>query len=125
MARRRRSLCLDHYADDLVIGYPRLMWVFVAYDLPVDTQEHRRQAVRFQASLEKLGFDRFQFSIYTKFCGSQASTENTVRQAAGLVPPGGKVAIFTMTDKQYGRMVLYENRRKSASAERPDQLLLL
>lgn len=125
MAKQRRSLCLDHYDEDLLVGYPRLMWVFVAYDLPVDTLEHRRQAVRFQAGLDKLGFDRFQFSIYTKFCGSQASTETTIRNAAALVPPGGKVAIFTMTDKQYGRMVLYENRRKSSQAERPNQLLLL
>lgn len=124
---KRRSLCLDLYAPDdgLVIGYPRLMWVFVAYDLPVDTPEARKVATRFHTTLDKLGYTRFQFSIYARFCGSQASTEVSVRDVSAAVPKGGKVAIFTLTDKQYGRMILYENRKKTCPSERPEQLLLL
>lgn len=127
MAARRRSLCLDLYApnDGLVVGYPRLMWVFVAYDLPVDTPEARKVAVRFHDTLDKLGFNRFQFSIYTRFCGSQASTESSIRDVSAAVPKGGKVAIFTLTDKQYGRMILYENRKKNKQSGTPAQLLLL
>lgn len=119
-------MCLDLYADDgMVVGYPRLMWAFVAYDLPVGTKGERKAATGFHKAVESLGFERFQFSLYNRFCGSQAATETAIRQVAGAVPKGGKVAIFTMTDKQFARMVLYENRRKKSQRGQPDQLLLL
>ena len=44
-------------------GY-RLMWIFVMFDLPVDTKEHAREATKFREFLLDEGFEMSQFSIY-------------------------------------------------------------
>lgn len=45
-----------------VKGY-RLMWIFVMFDLPVDTKEHAREATKFREFLLDEGFEMSQFSI--------------------------------------------------------------
>lgn len=122
----RVSLPLELNGDDgLIVGAPRLMWLFVGYDLPVGTRDERRAAVRFHKALENLGFQRFQFSLYRRFCGSHAKTDAFSRLVVAAIPKKGRVAMFTMTDKQVGRMVLYENLTKKPPPDPPEQLLLL
>lgn len=123
---RRFSLSLEYNGHDgLIVGAPRLMWLYVGYDLPVGTRQERNAAVRFHKALEDLGFERFQFSLYRKFCGSQAKADSVARLAIQAIPKKGRVALFTLTDKQVARMVLYENRSKKPGAAPPEQLLLL
>ena len=111
--------------DGLIVGSPRLMWLFVAYDLPVGSRKQRRDAVRFHRGLENLGFERFQFSFYRKFCGSNSRTDTFANLVVEAVPARGRVAIFALTDKQVGRMVLFENHARKSDFETPEQLLLI
>jgi len=48
----------------------RLMWLFVLFDLPVDTQSARRAYAQFRKSLLKDGFFRVQYSVYARVCAS-------------------------------------------------------
>lgn len=123
---KRFSLSLEFNGHDgLIVGAPRLMWLYVAYDLPVGTQGERNAATRFHKALENLGFERFQFSLYRKFCGAHAKAEALARLVIQAIPKKGRIALFTLTDKQVARMVLYENRTKKPGAAPPEQLLLL
>lgn len=40
------------------------------------------------------------------------------------IPEKGKVNILTFTDKQFGRIVILENRKRKPSKENPEQLLI-
>jgi len=104
-------------------GY-RLMWIMVMFDLPVVEPEERRIAAKFRDFLEKQGFGMCQFSVYAKYCGSREKLESLVSMIDANIPEKGKVNILTFTDKQFGRIVILENRKRKPSKENPEQLLI-
>ena len=71
------------------------MWLFVMFDLPVETGEQRRRATRFRKDLLDLGFEMSQFSIYLKYCASSDKAESISRRVQGKVSPEGKVDVLT------------------------------
>jgi len=104
-------------------GY-RLMWIMVMFDLPVVEPEERRIAAKFRDFLEKQGFGMCQFSVYAKYCGPREKLESLVSMIDANIPEKGKVNILTFTDKQFGRIVILENRKRKPSKENPEQLLI-
>ncbi|MDE0284036.1 MAG: CRISPR-associated endonuclease Cas2 [Gammaproteobacteria bacterium] len=82
----------------------RIMWLFVMFDLPVGTEKERKQATAFRNHLLDLGFEMSQFSVYLKFCISGEKAESVGNQIQRELPPGGKVDILTITDKQFMNM---------------------
>ncbi len=85
------------------------MWVMVFFDLPTETQKDRKQAALFRKNLIRDGFTMFQFSIYTRHCPSHENAEVHVKRVKRFLPPLGFVAIFTITDKQFGMMELFQS----------------
>lgn len=102
----------------------RIMWLFVMFDLPVETGEQRRRATRFRKDLLDLGFEMSQFSIYLKYCASSDKAESISRRVQGKVPPEGKVDMLTITDKQFGNIHRFYGGEKRKNAEKPIQLHL-
>ena len=100
------------------------MWIMVLFDLPTETKKERRTASLFRKDLQRSGFNLFQFSIYTRFCPSKENTEVHIKRVKNFLPEKGKVAIFAITDKQFGRMEIFYGLKKS-STERPSQQLEL
>lgn len=100
----------------------RIMWVFVFFDLPTDSINHRRNYARFRKNLKEDGFTMMQFSIYVRHCNSYENAEVHIRRVKSILPPEGEVIVFTLTDKQFGMMQFFEGKKKALAPDTPQQL---
>lgn len=99
-----------------------MMWLFVMFDLPVLTKSERKEATRFRNDLLNLGFEMAQFSVYLRFCRSQAQVDVLAGKVQLSLPPQGRVSLLTFTDKQYERIISFVGRGRGALKNRPEQL---
>lgn len=96
----------------------RVMWVLVFFDLPTDTKKERKAAADFRKRLMSDGFVMFQFSIYMRHCPSVENANVHIKRVKTFLPPLGQVGILTITDKQFGSMELFaEKKAKSLPTE--------
>jgi CRISPR-associated protein Cas2 len=102
----------------------RNMWVMVLFDLPTETKKERRIAQQFRKKLQQHGFIMFQFSIYIRFCQSIENATVYTNRVKAMLPEKGKVGIFAITDKQFGRMEIYHGVKKADPTPVPQQLEL-
>ena len=107
----------------MLSGY-RLMWVVVMFDLPVVEKVERKAATDFRKALLDMGFEMAQFSVYMRFCTSQAKIDTYCKRVEGALPEGGKVNILIFTDKQYERIVSYLGKARQPAQKSPDQFNL-
>lgn len=89
----------------------RIMWVLVFFDLPTDTKKERKAAADFRKNLIADGFVMFQFSIYMRHCPSAENAAVHVKRVKSILPPLGQVGILTITDKQFGAMELFTEKK--------------
>src|SRR5690606_36170751 len=80
----------------------RIMWIFVIFDLPTDTERARKAYVRFRNGLLDDGFGMMQYSVYVRHCASKESMEVHIRRVKSMIPNEGRIAIMQVTDKQFG-----------------------
>ncbi len=104
-------------------GY-RLMWIFVMFDLPVDTKIQSKQATKFREFLLDEGFEMSQFSVYARFCNGKEQFEAYMRRIESNLPERGDVHILTFTDRQYENIIRFSGQRKKKPKKNPDQLAL-
>ena len=97
------------------------MWVLVMFDLPVVEKTERKAATDFRNTLLDMGFEMAQFSVYMRFCTSQAQIDTYCKRVEDALPNGGKVNILTFTDKQYERIITYQGKAKQIPKKSPDQ----
>ncbi len=102
----------------------RIMWVMVAFDLPTETKKERRNASMFRKKLLKDGFSMFQFSIYMRHSSSRENMQVHIKRVKDMLPPLGRVAIFQITDKQFGMTELFYGRKEESLPDMPQQLTL-
>ena len=88
-----------------------IMWVLVFFDLPTDTKKERKAAADFRKNLIADGFVMFQFSIYMRHCPSAENAAVHVKRVKSILPPLGQVGILTITDKQFGTMELFTEKK--------------
>ena len=100
------------------------MWLMVMFDLPVVSTEEKRQYTRFRKYLLREGFLQLQFSVYAKFCASRENAQKYLNHLKAAVPPGGKVRLLMITDKQFGDMVSLYGKKIEEVEKKPEQLLL-
>lgn len=93
------------------------MWIMVLYDLPTETKAMRKAAQLFHKRLENNGFSLFQFSIYIRHCPSRENAEVHIKRIKSILPQYGKIAIISITDKQFGDIEIYFSRTKEPSYE--------
>jgi CRISPR-associated protein Cas2 len=93
------------------------MWVMVFFDLPTESGAEKKKAAAFRKNLIKDGFTMFQYSIYVRHCPSRENADVHTKRVKSFLPDTGFVAIFSITDKQFGMMELFN---KSKPADRPD-----
>ncbi|MDH5653853.1 MAG: CRISPR-associated endonuclease Cas2 [Gammaproteobacteria bacterium] len=97
------------------------MWIAVMFDLPVVEPKERKAATAFRHALLDMGFEMAQFSVYMRFCTSQAQIDTYCKKVENTLPEGGKVNILAFTDKQYERIISYSGKTKQAAKKSPDQ----
>lgn len=102
----------------------RAMWVLVMFDLPVLSKRQRKAAATFRKNLIQDGFDRVQFSVYSRPCPSDENATVHIARVKAFMPPDGQVRILRFTDKQYARMECYLSRTSVKPESRPEQIQL-
>jgi CRISPR-associated protein Cas2 len=101
------------------------MWLIVMFDLPVTEPEERKAAHDFRMSLLDEGFSMAQYSIYFRFCTSQAQSNALSRRIIGVLPKGGKVDLLVITDKQYENIRSFRKGKVGDERKNPEQFVLL
>jgi CRISPR-associated protein Cas2 len=100
----------------------RGMWLFVLFDLPVDTAIKRKQYTRFRKELLKQGFTMLQYSVYARYFASEdASNIHRIKVRAAL-PPDGQVRLLSVTDKQFGKMEIFFGKKREPTEDPPMQM---
>lgn len=100
------------------------MWMLVLFDLPVETKEQRRDYTRFRKKVLSLGFAQLQYSVYAKHVASQEAEDPLKTRVVGALPPEGQVRILDVTDHQFGKMEIYQGRRRRGPENPPLQISL-
>lgn len=108
--------------DSLRFNSYRMMWVIVLFDLPTETKEEKKNHSQFRKSLLKEGFNMFQFSIYSRPCGSREVADKFIAKVKKLLPEKGHVGILSITDKQFGSMEIFYGFEKKKPPKMPEQL---
>lgn len=102
----------------------RIMWVLVFFDLPTETKADRKRYTKFRKDLLTNGFSMFQFSIYVRHCSSRENAHVHIKRVKNILPEFGQVGILCITDKQFGMMELFEQRRVQTKPNISQQLEL-
>ena len=100
------------------------MWIFVMFDLPVDTREHVREATKFRAFLLDQGFEMSQFSIYARFCNGKEQYETYLGRIERNLPERGEIHVLSFTDKQYENIVRFSSQTRQRQRKNPEQLVM-
>ena len=98
------------------------MWLFVMFDLPTFTKEHRKAASRYRKELLKDGFSMMQYSVYYRHCVSTEHAEVHSKHLSAEVPAEGEVRLITITDKQFAKMHIIQGKKRSEPENSPAQL---
>lgn len=100
----------------------RILWVFVFFDLPTETQKDRKQYAQFRKNLKRDGFTMLQYSIYVRHCSSRENADVHQKRVKSFLPPKGEIIIFTLTDKQFGMMEFFKGIKSGNKPDTPQQL---
>ena len=102
----------------------QIMWVLVFFDLPTESDVDRKRSTKFRKKILDDGFSMFQFSIYMRHCSSRENAEVHIKRVKGFLPEHGHVGIMCITDKQFGQMELFFNKKETELPNIPQQLEL-
>jgi CRISPR-associated protein Cas2 len=100
------------------------MWLFVMFDLPVDSREKRREYAQFRKALQKRGFAMLQYSVYAKHLPSEDAAAPIKMMVHAAIPPHGQVRVLTVTDHQFGKMEVYFGGKRKKVEDPPLQIAL-
>ena len=102
-------------------GYA-IMWLYVMFDLPVETKKQRGIAARFRKNLMKDGFAMLQFSVYIRHCASNEASTVHINRIRAIIPDEGVISILKVTDKQFGDTIHFVGRKRKPPPPTPVQL---
>lgn len=100
------------------------MWIFALFDLPVDTKDARKAYAQFRKSLLKEGFMMLQFSVYARYCESEETSAVYRQRVRRALPPAGQVRVLALTDRQFGKMEVYDGKKRGKAERALEQLAL-
>lgn len=103
----------------------RFMRIIVFFDLPVETNEDRRNYRKFKKVLIRNGFIMMQESVYSKLMTSP-SVENSVNLLIqNNKPPRGLVQSLVVTERQYTNMKYVVGQRTDDVIDSEERLIVL
>jgi CRISPR-associated protein Cas2 len=100
------------------------MWLFVFFDLPVQTKAERKAASGFRKKLLTDGFVMLQWSVYSRHCASDESAQVHIKRVRSFVPEKGQISILKVTDKQYGEIINIWGMKVQPAVKPPTQIEL-
>lgn len=102
----------------------RIMWLFVLFDLPVDSKDERRDYAQFRKKLQARGFTMLQYSVYAKHLPSEDAAETLKTHIQAALPPKGQVRLLMVTDHQFSKMEVFFGRKRTRAEDPPLQIAL-
>ena len=99
------------------------MWLFAMFDLPVDTTEGRKNYTKFRKTLIANGFFMLQFSIYARYFPSEEASVSYRKRIRAMIPSKGQVRLLLVTDRQFGKMEVFQGKTKKKVENAPEQLM--
>lgn len=104
----------------------RIMRLMVLFDMPVLTDEERREYVHFRNFIMDDGFMMLQYSVYTRYCANDTDAEKHCKRIQDNKPKYGNVRILKITENQFTSMVLVQGEKTAQEAvETSEQLLFI
>lgn len=103
----------------------RYMRVVVFFDLPVLTEQNRREYRKFRTYLVKSGFLMVQESVYSKLAQNSTVAETLLENIRKNKPSSGLVQVLRVTEKQYSKMEFITGTRKSNILDTDERLVIL
>jgi CRISPR-associated protein Cas2 len=100
----------------------RIMWIFVAFDLPTETKADKKKYQEFKKNLTRDGFIMFQYSIYIRHCSSRENAEVHTKRVNSMIPDVGTVSFFSLTDKQFGDIKIFNGVKRALQPTLFEQL---
>lgn len=100
----------------------RIMWVLILFDLPTETKAEKRTAQNFRKKIMGYGFNMFQFSIYLRHCASMENANVYINRVKNILPQKGHIGIISITDKQFGMMMIFHGKKEFPTQSGPQQL---
>ncbi|MBQ8789852.1 MAG: CRISPR-associated endonuclease Cas2 [Ruminiclostridium sp.] len=81
------------------------MRMLVMFDLPVETNEDRRNYRKFRSMLMKNGFVMMQESVYCRMVVNHSVESAVIETIKKDKPPRGLVQVMSVTEKQFAKTV--------------------
>ena len=100
------------------------MWLFVMFDLPVDSKDARRRYTRFRKGLLAEGFCQLQFSVYARYFGSEEEAQPHRACIRATLPPEGQVRLMAVTEKQFMKQDVFIGTKRTTTETPPPQMML-
>lgn len=101
----------------------RFMRLVVFFDLPMITNEDKRNYAQFHRFLVKGGFVMMQKSVYTKLVVNNVTTIAERKKIAQNLPPKGVVELLEITENQFARIEYLVGEHQSEVLDTPDRLV--
>lgn len=83
---------------------PQHKRIIVFFDLPTTCKAERRAAAGFRKDLIGNGFYMMQYSVYSRYCNSDAVVQTHIVRLRRYAPSKGSVRILVITEKQFEKM---------------------
>ena len=101
------------------------MRVLVFFDLPVITEENRKDYRKFRKFLLKSGFIMLQESVYCKLALNGSAVNAIIEKVHKNKPEEGLIQLLSVTEKQYAKMDIIVGESKSEVLDTDERLVIL
>ena len=103
----------------------RYMRVVVFFDLPVLTEQNRREYRKFRTYLVQTGFLMVQESVYSKLAQNGTVADTILENIRKNKPSSGLVQVLRVTEKQYSKMEFITGARKDNVLDTDERLVII
>lgn len=101
------------------------MRTIVLFDLPIETQEDKRQYRTFRNLLIKNGFVMMQKSVYTRMLITPTAQSSVISVIKKNKPSSGFVQILCVTEKQFAGMECISGEYKRDIIDSDERVIIL
>ena len=100
------------------------MWILVFFDLPVQDTAQRKNYTRFRKKLLSKGLVALQFSVYYRYCNSQAAAEALITHLQNHLPPAGQVRFLPLNERTFSQMTVFQNQELQPAEQPPNSFVM-
>ena len=101
------------------------MRIIVFFDLPVVTNENRKEYVKFRKFLLRNGFMMLQESVYCKLALNGTAVNTIVENIKKNKPKEGLIQLLMVTEKQYSKMDIIVGNIRREVIDSDERLVIL